>query len=313
MKTSGRHLHVGPKVGAAIGSASGPTGPTVPGKPTAVSATAGDTEAEVSFTAPANDGGDAITGYRVTSTPGSITATGSSSPITITGLTNGVEYTFTVAATNSIGYGAESDPSNAVTPVGAFAVIEEEVAEGGNPTNSVTFSATPSDGELLIAAVGCSVGTAAAALPSGFTQIVTEGDANKLVRIGYKVASSEAGATYSSTVNSTNSGLYMVRLTGGAAGVSGTNSDSGTSNAAASSGLTVPTDAFVVAAWILNNTSGGADAVDNSFTLKINASVNRFAAAARKYTTGGSSQNVNYSHTDSRSSRAALAVINPPS
>lgn len=128
MKTSGRHLHVGPKVGAAIGSASGPTGPTVPGKPTAVSATAGDTETEVSFTAPANDGGDAITGYRVTSTPGSITATGSSSPITITGLTNGVEYTFTVAATNSIGYGAESDPSNAVTPTapaGGFSLLLE--------------------------------------------------------------------------------------------------------------------------------------------------------------------------------------------
>lgn len=93
-----------------------PATATVPGAPTSVSATAGNAQATVSFTAPASDGGSPITGYRVTSTPGSLTATGSSSPITITGLTNGTSYTFTVAAQNAVGYGPESTASNSVTP-----------------------------------------------------------------------------------------------------------------------------------------------------------------------------------------------------
>jgi hypothetical protein len=75
-------------------------------------------QATVSFTAPTDNGGSAITGYTVTSTPGNITASGVASPITVTGLTNGTAYTFTVHATNVVGDSAESAPSNAVTPSG---------------------------------------------------------------------------------------------------------------------------------------------------------------------------------------------------
>lgn len=96
---------------------SGPVA-TVPGAPTIGTATAGNAQATVTFTAPASDGGSPITGYRVTSTPGGITATGAASPITVTGLTNGTAYTFTVAAQNAIGFSAESSASNSVTPTG---------------------------------------------------------------------------------------------------------------------------------------------------------------------------------------------------
>lgn len=88
---------------------------TVPGAPTGVSATAGDTTASVSFTAPASTGGAAITLYRATASTGQ-TATGASSPITVPGLTNGVAVTFTVAAQNLNGYGSESSASSSVTP-----------------------------------------------------------------------------------------------------------------------------------------------------------------------------------------------------
>ncbi|WP_282268216.1 fibronectin type III domain-containing protein [Stenotrophomonas sp. PS02298] len=81
-------------------------------------ATAGDQKATVTFTAPASTGGAAImpNGYTVTANPGGITEIGSSSPMTVTGLTNGVSYTFTVTATNSAGTGSPSGSSNAVVP-----------------------------------------------------------------------------------------------------------------------------------------------------------------------------------------------------
>ena len=93
-----------------------PGAPTAPDAPTIGTATAGNTTASVAFSAPADNGGSAITGYTVLSSPGGFTATGASSPITVTGLTNGVEYTFTVTATNAIGTSAASSASNAITP-----------------------------------------------------------------------------------------------------------------------------------------------------------------------------------------------------
>ena len=94
---------------------------TAPGAPTIGTATAGDGQASVTFTAPVNNGGSAITGYTVTSSPGGITAGGNgftTSPITVTGLTNGTSYTFTVTATNAIGTGTASGASNSATPKG---------------------------------------------------------------------------------------------------------------------------------------------------------------------------------------------------
>ncbi|MDR3095196.1 MAG: InlB B-repeat-containing protein [Bacteroidales bacterium] len=132
------------------GTLNGNTPPpvTVPGAPTAVTATAGDGQATVSFTAPADNGGAAITGYTVTSSPGDITATGAASPITVTGLTNGTAYTFTVTAINSVGTGLASASSNAITPVatvpvtmvvtfdsnGGSAVSQQQVAAGATAT-----------------------------------------------------------------------------------------------------------------------------------------------------------------------------------
>nr|WP_256223551.1 S-layer homology domain-containing protein [Paenibacillus sp. 1_12] len=87
---------------------------TVPTAPTGVIAVAGNGQATVSFTAPANGGSD-ITYYEVTAIPGNITVTGMGSPITVTGLSNGVTYTFTVQAVNRAGSSAASDASNSVT------------------------------------------------------------------------------------------------------------------------------------------------------------------------------------------------------
>lgn len=114
--------------GGAIGGGIAP-----PGAPTIGTATAGSGQATVTFTAPGSIGGGPITGYRATSSPGGITATGASSPITVTGLTNGVAYTFTVAAQNAGGYGPESAASNSVTPSAAtFALTNKTNTAGGS-------------------------------------------------------------------------------------------------------------------------------------------------------------------------------------
>ena len=72
-----------------------------PNAPTIGTATAGDESASVAFTAPANVGGSAISSYSALSTPGGVVASAASSPISVTGLSNGTAYTFAVWATNT--------------------------------------------------------------------------------------------------------------------------------------------------------------------------------------------------------------------
>lgn len=90
----------------------------VPNAPTIGTATAtGATGAvSVAFTAPSCVGGSAITSYIARSNCGT-SATGTSSPITVTGLTNGTAYTFTVIANNSYGPSTKSAASNSATPI----------------------------------------------------------------------------------------------------------------------------------------------------------------------------------------------------
>ena len=131
---------------------------TRPAKPTNVVATPQDAWASVAFSAPTDDGGSVITGYTVSvtdETDGTPVASqsGSSSPIGVTGLTNGHSYSFTVAATNTIGTGDASDPSSPVTPVrtlSAPAKPTNVVATPGNTSASVAFSTPVDDGGSVI-------------------------------------------------------------------------------------------------------------------------------------------------------------------
>jgi hypothetical protein len=101
-----------------------------PDAPTIGTATGGDASASVTFTAPANVGGSAITGFTVVSSPTGITGTGASSPVTVSGLSNGTPYTFKVFATNSYGPSALSAASNSVTPAVVPTVIGQAYAGG---------------------------------------------------------------------------------------------------------------------------------------------------------------------------------------
>ena len=65
-----------------------------------------------------DNGGTDITGYEAICTDGanSYTGTSASSPITVSGLTNGVAYTCTVTATNSVGTSAASVSTASIVP-----------------------------------------------------------------------------------------------------------------------------------------------------------------------------------------------------
>lgn len=84
-----------------------------PSEPTSVTATARNHGATVSWT-PGSPNGYTVTGYTVTALPGGSLTTTTSSPVTVTGLTAGTKYRFSVHANATAGPGAESAPSNAV-------------------------------------------------------------------------------------------------------------------------------------------------------------------------------------------------------
>ena len=111
------------------------TATTVPQAPTIGIVSAGNAQASVAFTAGAT-GGSSITGYTVTSNPGNITASGASSPITVTGLTNDTAYTFTVVATNANGNSTASSPSNSASPSSGVTVDYLVIAGGGSAASS---------------------------------------------------------------------------------------------------------------------------------------------------------------------------------
>ncbi|MEI7479597.1 MAG: fibronectin type III domain-containing protein, partial [Actinomycetes bacterium] len=145
---------------------------SIPSAPQGPSAVAGNGQAVVSWNPPARDGGTPITGYAVTAFDpnGQIagtctTADGTTLSCAVFNLTNGVAYTFTVAASNVNGTGLSSGPSAPVTPSAIPTKPLTVTAVGGNGQATVSWLAPSSNGGSAI--TGYTVTAFSGATPVG--------------------------------------------------------------------------------------------------------------------------------------------------
>ncbi|MGH9206337.1 MAG: fibronectin type III domain-containing protein, partial [Acidimicrobiales bacterium] len=169
-----------------------PTAPTPPGAPTGVSASAGNGSASVNWTAPPN-GGSPITSYTVTpyigttaQTPTVISGSPPATTATIAGLTNGTAYTFTVSATNAVGTGSASSPSNSVTPTATTppSFVQSATAHGSNKSSlAVAPSSNITTGNRLVVEAATWNGSGAT------TSSVTDSAGNTYVELTHFTAS----------------------------------------------------------------------------------------------------------------------------
>ena len=123
-----------------------PQARTVPDAPTGVTAQAGNASATVAWTAPAFNGGAAISSYTVTALNAgvpsgvSVTVPGPATGAVVSDLINGLPYTFVVKATNLVGDSLPSAPSHAVTPLAPVVTKANLVVTITGPNQTTTNS-----------------------------------------------------------------------------------------------------------------------------------------------------------------------------
>ena len=127
----------------------------IPSAPTALTATAGNAQVALSWTAPASNGGATITDYTVQfSSNGGSTwntfadGTSTATSATVTGLTNGTAYVFRVAAVNGVGTGAYTAASSSVTPPSLAFVAIPEMTSNSAPSGTVLTFGDVRNGSL---------------------------------------------------------------------------------------------------------------------------------------------------------------------
>ena len=134
--------------------------PTVPGAPTVVIASAGNTTATLTWVPPVDDGGLVITGYVITPSSGPPITVGDVTTYTLTGLVNGTGYTFTVTAINQAAPEHRSSPRSRSRrrPVAALQAPAAPVQVFGTDrfatavaTSLVEFPTTGSAGAVVLA------------------------------------------------------------------------------------------------------------------------------------------------------------------
>ncbi|NDC25650.1 MAG: BspA family leucine-rich repeat surface protein, partial [Proteobacteria bacterium] len=228
-------------------SSSAPVTPyTVPGAPTGVSGISGNTQVILSWNAPASNGGALITDYAIQySSNGStwISFTDGESTNTttvVTGLANGTEYTFKVAAINAAGTGTYSESSLGVTPITTPSAPTLVTGTAGDEQVALSWTAPSSNGGSAI---------------TGY-------------KVEYQLASGGAWTVFSDNT-STSTNLTVTGLTNNTSYIFrvAAKNLAGAGSYSESSSAVTPQGAFV-STWNTNNTSTGSSA-SNQITLPL--------------------------------------------
>lgn len=198
----------------ASSNAVGVTPATVPGAPTLTNVQPGDGSATLSFTAPASDGGSTIDYYRAVCS-GKV-ATGTASPIVVTGLTNGTVAFCSVFAHNAMGLSAIAGPVQ-VTPAASPGAPLLTAAQPGDTRVTLVFDPPASNGGSAILDYTATCGAQSvtgAASPLIVTGLANDVEVSCSVKARNAASTGSASNTLSATPAPARVGATLA-LTGG--------------------------------------------------------------------------------------------------
>ncbi len=191
----------------------------IPDAPTIGTATqTGYTTATVAFTAPIDNGGQAISSFTATSSPGFITGSGSSSPVSVSGLQQATNYTFVVTATNSNGTSTESSSSNEITTPQAPPTVSGGTLYSGDATyyyrkftagGTLTISGGPLSFECICVAGGGGGGNGPYRSGGGGAGGLKYNSITNLAAEAYTVLVGAGGSPGSSSTQGSNSSIKL--------------------------------------------------------------------------------------------------------
>ena len=189
---------------------------TVPGAPTSVVATAGNGVVTVTWDVPVTDGGSPITSYVVddgdASTNNAVTVDANTRTADVTGLSNGVSYTFTVQAINKVGAGAPGTAG--ATPYGVPLAPTAVSVAPGNGSLTVSFSGADAQGSPITEyTVRAAIGASEVTATSSGSPITITGLFNGSTYTVTVKAQNAAGYGLYSTASATGTPAYATRLT----------------------------------------------------------------------------------------------------
>ena len=252
----------------------------------------------VAFVTPASNGGAPITGYTVTmidntdSTRGGQTFSGSASPISVSGFTNGDRYTFTVTATNAAGTGAAGTSGNILPIYPPAAPANVTASSFANASSVVSWTSVTSQ-VGVVSTPGGKQCTALYPLKSCTVTGLTNGTQ-------YTFSASDATPAQGRSASATSNVAIPATLSNAPTGIKAT------SNANISS----------VVSWIAPQNTGGAGItgyVVTPYVGSVALGAQAFTSTATSETVTGLTNGTAYTFTVAAITGAGVGVASAPS